>query len=166
MYDKIMIAVDGSETSRHALAEGLRLAHFLGSRVCLAHVIDVMPPFGMGIGLGMANLPVELFTSRRDEAHALLDSAQCSAAAAGVGCETDLLELSSPTDGVANCLQRCAARHGAQLAVLGTRGRRGVRRALHGSVAERFARTCACPVLLVRGPEPHGRGGIWTGKDF
>jgi nucleotide-binding universal stress UspA family protein len=40
---------------------------------------------------------------------------------------------------------------GAQLLVLGTHGRRGVRRLLLGSVAEGLVRQSALPVLLVRG---------------
>jgi nucleotide-binding universal stress UspA family protein len=37
--------------------------------------------------------------------------------------------------------------------VVGTHGRRGVRRLVLGSVAERFIRTSSCPVLLVRGDD-------------
>ncbi|WP_043285465.1 universal stress protein [Paraburkholderia oxyphila] len=157
MYGKIMVAIDASEASKCALAHGLRLASLLGSSLCVAHVIPVVAPFGMGIGLGMANLPVELFTAQRDEAHAQLAAAQRSAAALGVACEADLLELGSPADDVAQCLLRCAVRCGAELVVLGTHGRRGVRRALHGSVAERFARTSVCPVLLVHGRRRAGK---------
>jgi nucleotide-binding universal stress UspA family protein len=166
MYSRIMIAVDGSEASKYALAEGLRLARLLHASICVAHVIDVMPPFAMGIGLGMTNVPVELFTARRDEAHAQLDDARQHAAAVGVKCETDLLELDTPTDDVAQCLLRCAVRYSAELVVLGTHGRQGVKRALHGSVAERFARASACPVLVLRGPGSHDRGGRRAGNEL
>jgi nucleotide-binding universal stress UspA family protein len=36
------------------------------------------------------------------------------------------------------------------LVVMGTHGRRGMRRMVLGSVAERFVRHAPCPVLLVR----------------
>lgn len=42
-----------------------------------------------------------------------------------------------------------AKRHRAQLIVVGTHGRSGVRRLLIGSVAERVVRTAPCPVLTV-----------------
>ncbi|MGO9838639.1 MAG: universal stress protein [Polyangiaceae bacterium] len=41
----------------------------------------------------------------------------------------------------------------ADLIVIGTHGRRGLSRALLGSVAERIVRTAPCPVLTVHGPE-------------
>ncbi len=46
-----------------------------------------------------------------------------------------------------------AKSYGADLIVLGTHGRRGVRRMLLGSDAEAVAREAACAVLLVRAPE-------------
>ncbi|MFX7981092.1 universal stress protein, partial [Acinetobacter baumannii] len=55
--------------------------------------------------------------------------------------------------------ERLAAEAGAQVLVLGTHGRRGVPRALLGSVAESVVRTSSLPVLLVRNNpdrEAHG----------
>ncbi|HEY4803726.1 MAG TPA: universal stress protein [Paraburkholderia sp.] len=147
MYEKILIAFDGSETSKLALAEALRMARLTGGRLCVAHVIDVVAPFGMGL----TYVPVELLTSYREEAKKQLAAARSEAQAAGVNCETQLLEVHGVTQSVADCLQGCASSFGAQLVVLGTHGRRGVRRALLGSVAEAFVRNAECPVLLVRG---------------
>ena len=124
MYEKILVAVDGSETSKQALAEAVRMAKMTGGQLCVAHVIDVVAPLGMGL----TYVPAELLASYRDEAKAQLEAARSEAKAAGVKCETQLLELSTVTQGVADCLQDCASRFGAQLVVLGTHGRRGVRR--------------------------------------
>jgi nucleotide-binding universal stress UspA family protein len=44
-----------------------------------------------------------------------------------------------------------ARRHHADLIVLGTHGRRGVRRIVLGSDAEQVVRAARVPVLLVRG---------------
>lgn len=154
MYTRILIALDSGDASRHALSEGLRLARFLGSSVCVAHVIDIPPPFGMGIGTGMPNLPIEFLTSHRAQAHSLLDNAQREASALGVQCEADVLLPTTPTDTIALCLRRCADRFGAQLVVLGTRGRHGLVRAAGGSVAERFVRESTCPVLVVNRSVP------------
>ena len=40
MYEKILVAFDGSETSKRALTEALRLACLTGAQVCVAHVIE------------------------------------------------------------------------------------------------------------------------------
>lgn len=147
MYEKILIAFDGSETSKLALAEALRIARLTGGQLCVAHVIDVVAPFGMGL----TYVPADLLASYREEAKERLKAARSEAHAAGVKCETELLEVAGITQSVADCLQGCASRFGAQLVVLGTHGRRGVRRAIIGSVAEEFVRNADCPVLLVRG---------------
>lgn len=147
MYEKILMAFDGSETSLQALDEALRLAQLAHAKLYVAHVIDVIAPLGMGL----TYVPADLVDAYREEAKRLLDVACARATAAGVACETLLLEVEGVTDSVASCLIRCAVRVDAQLAVLGTYGRRGVSRAFLGSVAEAFVREADCPVLLVRG---------------
>ncbi len=46
-------------------------------------------------------------------------------------------------------LERAAREIGASLIVMGTLGRRGVRRLMLGSVAERLLRHARCPVLMI-----------------
>lgn len=147
MYERILVAFDGSETSKLALVEALRMAQLTGARLCVALVIDAVAPFGMGL----TYVPAELLASYREEARKQLDAARSDANAAGVACEAQLLEVGGVMQSVAECLQDCAARYGAQLVVLGTHGRRGIGRAFLGSVAEEFVRAADCPVLLVRG---------------
>ncbi|HTH60827.1 MAG TPA: universal stress protein [Paraburkholderia sp.] len=146
MYERILMAFDGSETSKHAFGEALRLARVTGGQLCVVHVVDVAVPFGMGL----TSAPVELIDAYRTEAEEMLEGARSEAKAASVNCETQLLALDRVNDSVAECLQRWATRYGAQLVVLGTHGRRGVKRTLIGSVAEAFVRNAECPVLLVR----------------
>lgn len=146
MYEKILIAFDGSSTAKRALAEALRIARLTGAQLCIAHVIDIVAPLGMGL----TYVPADLIAAYREEAKRLLEVACSEAKTAGVSCETELLEVQAITDTVADCLHRCATRIGAQLVVLGTHGRRGMRRAFLGSVAEAFVRETDCPVLLVR----------------
>jgi nucleotide-binding universal stress UspA family protein len=56
-------------------------------------------------------------------------------------------------------INQTAKEVGADLIVMGTHGRRGVTRALLGSVAETVVRSAPCPVLTVRvhHDEHHGR---------
>ncbi|TAM08050.1 MAG: universal stress protein [Paraburkholderia sp.] len=150
MYQKILVAVDGSDTSKHALAEALRVARLTGGSIRVSIVIDVVAPFGFG----MTYVPAELISGFREDALKRLEAARSQVEAAGVPCDTELLELHELADDIAGCLVRDAERYGADLAVLGTHGRRGVRRAVVGSVAESFVRQASCPVLLVRGAEP------------
>lgn len=59
---------------------------------------------------------------------------------------TTAIEIDSPEEGV----RRYVERTGADLAVIGTHGRTGWRRAVLGSVAERLIGTLTCDVLAVR----------------
>ncbi|MEX3846389.1 universal stress protein [Paraburkholderia sp. BR10882] len=149
MYEKILVAYDGSGTSGLALAEALKLAALAGAQLHIVHALDILAP--IGIGMGMAYVPADIMETYREAAIQQLDEAGAEAVAAGVRCETELIEVRDINDTVAQCLQRCASSHGAQLVVLGTHGRRGFKRALLGSVAEQFVRVAPCPVLLVRG---------------
>src|SRR5690606_8769829 len=62
---------------------------------------------------------------------------------------------------VAPALLRYAEEHDVDLVVMGTHGRRGIERAVIGSVAEEVVRHAACPVLTVRQrKEPPGEGRV------
>ncbi|WP_322093977.1 universal stress protein [Paraburkholderia bannensis] len=148
MYGKIELAYDGSETSKLALSEALKIARLCGAHLQIVHVLDIVSL--MSIGTGLTYVPVEMIDAYRVDALKMLETASSEAKAAGVPCETRLLEVQNMSDGVAQSLERDASSYGAQLVVLGTHGRRGVKRALLGSVAEQFVRIAQCPVLLVR----------------
>ena len=84
---------------------------------------------------------------------ALEDAAQRLKAAA-VAYETRLVDEPAVVGDVAGSLNGAAEARGADLIVLGTHGRRGVRRPVLGSVAEEVIRESTLPVLLVRGTAP------------
>lgn len=70
---------------------------------------------------------------------------------ADANAETRLLEIDKLTQHVADMITAEADAWPADLIVIGTPGRRGVRRMLLGSVTEGVARLATKPVLLVRG---------------
>ena len=51
---------------------------------------------------------------------------------------------------VSEVIERVAQERGAAMVVIGTHGRKGLQRALIGSVAERVSRLCHLPVMTVR----------------
>jgi nucleotide-binding universal stress UspA family protein len=154
MYQKIMVAVDGSETAKQALNEAVRVAALSHGKLHAVYVVDQAALFPYA-GHYDPNVLMEAF--RRDGREAL-DDAAARFADAGVSGETELLETQNIGEDVAQCLHMHAQRLGAELAVIGTHGRRGVRRAILGSVAERFLRMSECPVLLVRTDDAHADG--------
>ncbi|MCA8064242.1 universal stress protein [Burkholderia sp. AU38729] len=148
MYTNIMVAVDGSPSSQRALDEGLKVARSYGARLFAVFVVDksLMITFG-----GRMDPDALLDEIRRDGA-SVLRHVERTIAHAAVNGETELLETEIG-ESVAERLQRYVAERSIDLVVVGTHGRRGVRRLFLGSVAERFLRGSSCPVLLVRGSD-------------
>ncbi|ANH71490.1 universal stress family protein [Ralstonia insidiosa] len=146
MYDTIMVAIDGSPTAQHALDEAIRLAKAVGSKLVIAHVVDnTHVKWDLG-ALNMRKITETLIEhGHKLVAEAMLKAQQAGVQAAKVTTDDPLTYIDVATE-----LERLALQAGAQAMVLGTHGRRGVRRALLGSVAESVVRLSSLPVLLVR----------------
>lgn len=143
--DRLLVPTDFSERADAALGLGLQLARRLGAEVVLLHVLT----------------PVEteewsplLFTpgggAPRDELGAivaqLMDEALARHDAEGVA----VVRRTMRGNLAAPAIAAAAAETGARLVIMGTHGRRGLRRAVLGSVADEVVRTAPCPVLLAR----------------
>jgi len=81
----------------------------------------------------------------------VLDKAAAKAKDSGIQASTKLLKVDKLKVQVADLIAAEAEDWPADLIVVGTHGRQGVRRLLLGSVAESVARVASTPVLLVRG---------------
>lgn len=149
MYTKIMVAVDGSAPSKRVFEEGLKLAKFCGARLFAVYVVDKSVLFTYAGRID----PNELIDELRRDGTAMLRDAEHAIARAAVNGETELIESAGIGEDVAQRLQRYVDEHAIDLAVIGTHGRRGIRRMVIGSVAERFVRASHCPVLMVRGDD-------------
>jgi len=143
MYKRILVPVDGSPTSIRGLDEAIGLAKLGGGSVRLVHVLDrvVFP--------GGETYTVDVFGLLREAGERILQKMKAHAAAAGIDASTFLSEVLPGR--VCDVVVEQAKEFGADLIVLGTHGRRGVRRLVLGSDAEQVVRTASVPVLLVRG---------------
>jgi nucleotide-binding universal stress UspA family protein len=146
-YRRIVVAVDGSPASGKGLREAIRLAKAEGAQLCLLHVVDEYPAYAALDG--MATAPVDLVPALREGGKKVLAKAKALAQKAGVPATTVLREGLGPA---AYPIVREAKKLRADLIVVGTHGRRGVRRLVMGSDAEQVVRTSSVPVLLVRAP--------------
>jgi len=155
MYQRILVAIDGSATSELALKEAALLAKEQGATLRLAHVIDdtfaytdVLMPHEVA--------PQELVDRQaglRRFGEEVLSRGAAAGGALGANVETTLLAIGETGDRVYDAIEQEAARWPADLVVIGTHGRRGFRHLLLGSVAVGLIRITTKPVLLVRGAE-------------
>jgi glycine betaine transporter len=138
----ILVPIDFSEYSERALDYAVALAGKLDAKVHLVNVIGIpalgVPELGVAISAGMMDSIVKSNQAALDK---LAETRRTKASIGSVILRTgDAREL---------ILGACAE-VGADLIVMGTHGRRGVSRALLGSVAESVVRTAPCPVLTIR----------------
>ena len=145
MYNNILIAVDGSTASQRGLAEGLQLAKATGGRVLLVHVVNAMLLESEIASTAYYQALAEAF---RQEGSHILDKAARVAREAGVPFEEKLIEKIGAH--AAEEIVRAAKDWHADLIVIGTHGRRGMKRVVMGSDAELVLRHAPTPVLLVR----------------
>jgi len=144
MYKRILVAVDGSEPSRGALAEAIRLGRELSACLLLVHVINKSPWISPEIDQTTLQ---HLIDDLRGTGESILHEAKTAARGAGVEVDARLIEALGAEAG--ECVIQQAASWPADLIVCGTHGRRGLRRLLMGSDAEYIVRHSAVPVLLV-----------------
>ena len=148
MYERIAVAVDGSEVSAAALNEAIKLAGVTRATLLLLHVCEEMP---MAWSIeGMASMPMEdVSLAFAAAGKQLLLKDQARAEDAGISVETRLVEDYSGRIGAVIGAEAKSWR--ADLLVVGSHGRKGLDHLLMGSVAESVMRTASMPVLLVRG---------------
>ena len=145
VYQRIMVAVDGSDTAERGLKEAIALANDQKARLAIVYVIDLVIIFEFG------EPSITYADSAREFARGAIERARRTAQEAGI--EAELLSPEIITTGyhVADTIAQLAHDWKADLLVVGTHGRRGVSRLLIGSVAERIVRVAPCPLLMVRG---------------
>lgn len=145
MYQRIFVPVDSSTPSTLALDEAIKLAKSLGSKLIIAHGVD-LPLYGRGNPEVLDSSAME--QPQVDAAHHTLQNACAHARAAGLEIEEVLLE--NRGDPISSTLLDAAHKAHAELIIMGTHGRTGIMHLLLGSVAEGVLRAADLPVLLVR----------------
>ncbi len=138
---KILVPTDFSECADHALAYAVKLAVPLDATIYLVHAITVSLGSFPEIGVAQATWSIETSTKNAQES---LDK-RAAQYGARVPFASSIVDVGDARD----VIDTAAATMGADLIVIGTHGRRGLRRILLGSVAESVVRSAPCPVLTV-----------------
>lgn len=147
MYKHILVAVDGSDTSNHALREAISLARDQRAKLRIVYAVN---EFNINTGVEFVD-PVEIEKAWSGAGREILDKAQNQAQVAGIHAETRLIEIDKLGMGIADAIVADAKSWPADLLVAGTHGRTGLGHLLLGSVAEGIVRISPAPILLIRG---------------
>jgi nucleotide-binding universal stress UspA family protein len=148
MYKHILVAVDGSDTSNRALNEAIRLGSEQQAALRLVHVVDLIPTY---TDLESPGQVIQYQEALSEIGQKVLSDGQALVNKSRMQADTRLHVIENPGEHVYDAIQQEAIQWPADLIVIGTHGRRGIRRFILGSVAEGLIRTATKPVLLVRG---------------
>ena len=155
MYDRILVPLDGSRFSTRALKYAADLAPRYCAALVLVSVVEpervipsVADPTGMASPV-VANAAVEqaryLEERNRTRARRYLAGKVRALKAEGIAAEY-VLEYGHP----AEAIMKTAKKKKADLIVMATHGRGGLKRAFMGSVADKVIRESREPVLVIR----------------
>ncbi|WP_017910346.1 universal stress protein [Xanthomonas sacchari] len=148
MYQRILIAIDGSELSAKGLQQGLALAAELGAEV---DIVTVSEPWAMGMydamgwSVGYEASP-EYRQDREAGAQKILAPALAAAAATGVTAHGRHVLDRYAAEGIIDMAVACNS----DLIVMTSHGRRGMSRVLLGSQTAEVLANSQVPVLVIR----------------
>lgn len=141
---KIIVPLDGSDWSFRAAKYAIKIAKMANAEIIFMHAV-VNPPYGDPRSAGI------MITAYIKEAEELAElwyaKAGNMAANAGVKFMAEtILDVASAADSIVNYAESKKA----DLIVIGTKGRTGLKRLLLGSVANGVVTHARCPVLVTR----------------
>jgi len=138
---KILIPIDGSDSSMRATDFALKLAKHFGSEIIAIYVIDRI----ILEEISKIHERREVEEEIKRKAKRCLNYVVKSAEKEGLKASSILVE-GQPHDQIV----RHAESLRTDIIVMGSKGRRGTNRILIGSVAERVIEYAPCPVLVIR----------------
>ena len=138
---QILVPTDLSEGAEQALDYACELARTLGAQIHLLNVISI-PALGVPeLGLALTSTMIDQLVVDNQDAIDRLARTRCTA---------QLGRVLIRTGDARDVINQTAAELGVDLIVMGTHGRRGISRALLGSVAETVVQSAPCAVLTVQ----------------
>ncbi|MCY4513725.1 MAG: universal stress protein [Candidatus Tectomicrobia bacterium] len=132
----LLVPIDFSQDSEHAVDSAVGLAQQFQARVTLLHVVYVPEAAEVNLAAYMDKIRSEADQSMASRLKRVQD--------AGIDAEA-LTVIGPPSQRIVDTARD---RH-ADLIVMGTHGRTGLQHMLIGSVAERVVRLAPCPVMVV-----------------
>jgi nucleotide-binding universal stress UspA family protein len=139
-FNRILVAVDGSEVSLRAVEHAARIAKQDGAQLVALHVVPA-PPFELTGELA------DHYERARNNVKKWMREVQAAAARHGTGIKTEVVVGAySVVDSILGYAETISA----DLIVSGTRGTTPSRRILVGSVASGLVEYAGCAVLVIR----------------
>jgi len=135
--EHMLVAVDGSLCSDHALDQAISLGGMCNSKIYLISIVDIYPEH-----ISDAPYLVDKLTTQAKE---YLERAREKVEAANIQCETSIHTGTKPHESI---LKEARDKQ-VDLIVMGTHGRTGVKHFILGSVAQKVVGYAPCPIMII-----------------
>ena len=140
--ERILVPIDFSDYASAVVEWATHLAKEHDSAIVLLHVYHLPVEFQQVEG---AYLPADFWSTVKDEARRALDEYGYKIREQGIEVEMVVREGYPAT-----IIEEEVERQNADMIVIGSRGRTGLKHLLLGSIAERVVQKAPCPVLTVK----------------
>lgn len=147
MYQRILVATDGSSLSKKAVKGAIELAALCGAELVALKVVPRYPQSYFEGGIALQPEEVSRVEKQwADEGQAVVDAVKKQAL--GKGVTTKALTVKS--DVVSDALLAAAKKHQCDLIVMASHGRKGIKRLLLGSETQHVLTHASIPVLILK----------------
>lgn len=147
MYERILVATDGSTLSEKAVSHALNLAKLTGATVIAMKVIPRYPRSYLEGGATVELSEIKRIESEwAEKAQAMLGQIKVDGKALGVSVKTSVTK----SDLIAESIIAAAEKQKADLIVMASHGRKGIKRLLLGSETQHVLTHSQVPVLVLR----------------
>ena len=146
MYEKILVATDGTALSKKAVRSAIELAGAVGADLVALYVVPRYPlsyfEGGITISTDDVTRTEKLWA---EKGQAVVDAVKKSAEAAGVNAKA----VTAQSDLVAESIIGAAKKHKCDLIMMASHGRKGIKRLLLGSETQHVLTHSDVPVLVM-----------------
>lgn len=147
MYERILVATDGSPLSRKAVASGVGLAALCGAELIAVKVVPRYPMSYFEGAVAMAPQEVgRIETQWAEDGQAVVDAVKLAASKKGLKARA----VTVRSDLVAESIVATARKYKCDLIVMASHGRKGLKRVLLGSETQHVLTHSHVPVLVLR----------------
>jgi len=147
-YQRILIAIDGSESSENAFTKAVKIAERNKGELIIAHVFDVTAyALGMIDNVGISALDASVIDIDRKRMEKMLEEYKLKAKEYNIGKIQTIMAQGTPKKILAKDIPN---EYHVDLIVVGQTGLNVVERWMLGSVSEYIIRNAPCDVLVVR----------------
>ena len=148
MIKKIMIATDGSDTSKKAAMIGIDIAHRANGSITAVYVMEILRLAHLPGYATLPGLKEKVLELMQEEGQQATQFVEDQAQMMNVSSQK-IVAQGSPSEELLKASQKL----GMDLIIMGSLGRTGIEKFLLGSVAEKVVLQSTIPVLLIRGDE-------------